>query len=186
VAVSDFVHDEEIVEAVLAQLRANLPPEWTTDENTVLSLKWIEFGDLRDYRLGQGESYGDLCPLIYVRLNRSDAAPEYGGLGGKEGQIVPLRLVHVRPREQWPEADGNLPTPPARIRARCAKIISKALFANRDLGSPALTTDDSSARVVELRPKAIVYEAERGEVELAARHDLVAFAIDFEVVVRTQ
>lgn len=186
-AATDFVHDEEIVDAVIAQLANYLPAQWTRGDNPFLRLKRLQFGDLREYRLSPGESYRDLCPAIMVRLNRSESAVQYGGLGGKEGQVVPLRLVHVRTREQC-RSLSNLEhvIPPPRARAQCAKVISKALFANRDLGNPTLTTDDTSARVVDVRPRAIIYDAQKGDVGLAAREDLVALAIDFEVVVRTQ
>jgi hypothetical protein len=186
-ATTDFVHDEEIVDAVLAQLEAKLPEDWAVDGNSILRLQSVQFGDLRDYRFSPGQGWPDVCPAILVRLDRSDRAPEYGGLGGKEGQVVPLRLLHVRTRAQCPDPKNpELAMPPARARAHYAKIISKALFANRDLGRPSLTTDDTSARVVELRPRAIVYEGERADMEFATHHDLVAFAIDFDVVVRTQ
>jgi len=187
VAATDFVHDEEIGLAVVAHLAQHLPDDWVKGENPILRSKHFRFGDLRDQRLEAGETWRDVCPALLVRLNRTDSAREYGGLGGKEGQIVPLRVLHVRTREQCPDPghkDGLLP--PARARARYAKVISKALFANRDLGNPTLTTDDTSARVVEVRPRAIVYESEKADMELAARYGLVAFGIDIEVVVRTQ
>jgi len=186
-AVRDFIHDEEIVDAVIAQLAAELPSSWTSGENPILRLKRLQFGDLRDYRLPAGEGWRIICPAILVRLDRSDSAPQYGGLGGKEGQVVPLRLLHVRTRDQCRDLDSpDKMVVPARARAQYAKAISKALFANRNLGSPRLTTEDDSARVVEMRPRAIVYDAEKGDVALAATQDLVGLAIDFEVVVRTQ
>ena len=186
-AVTDFIHDEQIVDAVVAQLKNNLPSAWGEDGNPFLRLKRLQFGDLRDYRYPSGGGWSDVCPGILVRLNRSDSAPQYGGLGGKHGQVVPLRLLHVRRRDQCRDVNNlSLLISPARARAQYAKLVSKALFANRDLGSPALTTTDASARVVELRPVAVVYEAEEGDVALARSNNLVAFAIDFEVVVRTQ
>ncbi len=186
-AVRDFVHDEQIVDAVIAQLAAELPSSWTSGENPILRLKRLQFGDLRDYRLPPGEGWRTLCPAILVRVNRSESAAPYGGLGGKEGQVAPIRLLHVRTRDQCRDLGSpDKMLAPARARAQYAKAISKALFANRDLGDPPLTTDDTSARVIELRPRAIVYEAEAGEVALATTYDLVALAIDFEVVVRTQ
>ncbi len=187
-ATTDFVHDEQIVQAVLAQLNAHLPPAWTGGDSPVLRTRCAQFGDLRDQPLEPGQRWRDLCPALYVRLNRSERTAERCGLGGKEAQIVPLRLVHVRTREQClnlDREDGAL-LPPAHARAQYAKVISKALFANRDLGNPALTTDDTSARVIELRPRAILYEEDLGDVRFATTHGLVAFGIDFEVVVRTQ
>jgi hypothetical protein len=184
---TDFVHDEEIVDAVLTQLAGNLPASWTSDDSPVFRLHRIQFGDLRDWRATTGQGWRRICPAVLVRLDRSERAPQYGGLGGKEGQIVPLRLLHIRTRDQCRDlTDPAIIISPARARAQYAKLISQALFANRDLGNPALTTADSVARVVELRPRAIVYEAERGDVALAAGSDLVAFAIDFDVLVRTQ
>ena len=186
-ATTDFIHDEEIVDAVTAQLAGSLPAAWTSGENPILRLRRLQFGDLRDYRIPTGEGWRSLCPAILVRLNRSEHAPQYGGLGGKEGQVIPLRLLHIRTRAQCRDlADPEVIISPARARAQYAKAISKALFANRKLGNPALTTIDSLARVVELRPRAVVYEAEQGDVALAGGQDLVAFAIDFDVVVRTQ
>lgn len=186
-AATDFIHDEQIVDAVIAQLAANLPEPWTSGENPILRLRRLQFGDLRDYRFPPDESWRDICPGILVRLNRSESAPQYGGLGGKEGQIVPLRLLHLRTRQQCRDiAEQGVIVSPARARAQYAKAISRALFANRNLEDPALTTDDSVARVVELRPRAVVYEAEKGDVALAGTHDLVALAIDFEIIVRTQ
>ena len=186
-ATTDFVHDEEIVTAVLAQLNANLPAQWTSGGNPILRAKCAQFGDLRDEQLEAGQHWRDLCPAIYVRLNRSERTAERCGLGGKEAQVVPLRLVHVRTREQCGDPDDpETLIPPARARPQYAKAISKALFANRDLGNPTLTTDDASARVIELRPKAILYEEDLGDVRFATRHGLVALGIDFEVIVRTQ
>jgi len=186
-AATDFVHDEEVVDAVLSQLASNLPEAWTSSDNSILRLKRLQFGDLRDYRFPPGEGWRDICPGILVRLNRSDNAPEYGGMGGKQGQVVPLRLLHVRRRDQCRDIGSQeLLVSPARARAQYAKVISKALFANRNLGAPTLTTDDAEARVVEMRPAAVIYEAEAGDVALATSNDLVAIALDFEVVVRTQ
>ena len=186
-AATDFVHDEEIVDAVIDQLASNLPVSWTGGDNPILRLKRLQFGDLRDYRFPPGEGWRDICPGILVRLNRSDDAAEYGGLGGKQGQVVPLRLLHIRRRDQCRDISAQeLLVSPARARAQYAKAVSKALFANRDLGYPTLTTDDAEARVVELRPTAVIYEAEAGDVALAVSNDLVMVAIDFEVVVRTQ
>jgi hypothetical protein len=187
VAVTDFIHDEEIGQAVVEHLDQHLPEEWTSGTNPILRSKHFRFGDLRDQRLDPGQTWRDICPALLVRLNRSDSAPEYGGLGGKEGQIVPLRILHVRTREQCPDPDNeDALLPPARARARYAKVISKALFANRDLSNPTLTTSDTSARIVEVRPRAIVYESEKADMELAARYGLVALGIDIDVVVRTQ
>jgi hypothetical protein len=186
-ATTDFVHDEEIVLAVIAQLHANLPPAWTGGDSPVLSMKCAQFGDLRDQPLEAGQRWRDLCPALYVRLNRSDRTAERCGLGGKEAQVVPLRVVHVRTREQCTDPDdAETLIPPARARAQYAKVISKALFASRDLGNPTLTTDDASARVIELRPKAILYEEDLGDVRFATTHGLVALGIDCEVIVRTQ
>ncbi|MBM3499402.1 MAG: hypothetical protein FJX74_12110 [Armatimonadetes bacterium] len=186
-ATTDFVHDEEIVLAVIAQLDANLPALWTSGSSPILRLGCCQFGDLRDEPLPAGKHWRDLCPAIYVRLNRSERTAERCGLGGKEAQIVPLRLVHVRTREQCLPLDGaRMPLPPARARPRYAKTISQALFSNRDLGNPTLTTADASARVVELRPKAVLYEEDLGDVHFATVHGLVALGIDFEVLVRTQ
>jgi hypothetical protein len=107
-------------------------------------------------------------------------------LGGKEAQVVPLRLVHIRTREQCPDPDDpDVFMPPARARPHYAKIVSRALFVNRDLGNPTLTTDDASARVIELRPRSILYEGIL-DLEWASTHGLLAFALDFEVLVRTQ
>jgi hypothetical protein len=186
-AVRDFIHDEQIIDAVIAQLNAELPSEWTSGEDPIWRLQRLDFGDLRDYRMAREMTWRDLCPAILIRVDRSERAAEYGGLGGKEGQVVPLRLLHVRARGQCRDLENpEKLISPARARAQCAKAISKALFANRDLGRPTLTTEDSSARVVELRPRAVVYEAEKGDVALAATYDLVAVAVDFDVVVRTQ
>jgi hypothetical protein len=185
-AVTDFIHDEEIVEAVLYQLAAELPVEWTAGDSPLFRLRRLEFGDLREQRLEPGQTWRDICPGLLVRLNRSESAPEYGGLGGKAGQVVPLRVLYFCGREQCQEPGTGDAVAPARIRARHAKIISRALFAHRDLGNPALTTQDGFARVVELRPKAVFYEGDGGDIEAARKLGLVALAIDCEVVVRTQ
>ena len=54
---TDFVHDEEIVDAVLAQLAGTLPASWTSGENPILRLRRLQFGDLRDHRVTTGQGW---------------------------------------------------------------------------------------------------------------------------------
>ncbi len=197
-AAADFIHDEELVDAVLDYLGGDsgqLPAAWRTGEDAYLRLQALEFGDLRWLAAGlSAEGLRSLCPAIFVRLRRSVRKPQYAGLGGKEGIVHPLRLVHVRwydaadpTRNQCRDtADPTILLSPVRAQAHYAKIVNRALFASRDLGNPALTTTDSSARVVESIFRRIVYEDPRELPRLKELAGPVAFAIDFDVIVRTQ
>jgi hypothetical protein len=182
-ATTDFVHDEAIVDAILLQLAAHLPSTWTSGQDPVWRLKRLEFGDLRDYRPTDEEPPHNLCPAVLVRMDRSeDHTPEAGGIGGKQAQGHPVRVVHLFACEQCRDA-GTTATiiSAARARAQRAKIINKALFADRDLGNPALTTDDTHARVLECRPVGIFYDIAEDQIS----PDLFALALDIHVFTRT-
>jgi len=197
-AATDFVHDEELVDAILEHLGGAvgaLPASWRTGEDPYFRLRALEFGDLR--WLGpslSGEGLRALCPAVVLRLRRSVREPQYGALGGKEGIVHPLRLVHVRwydaadaTRNQCRDtSDPAVLLSPVRAQAHYAKIVNRALFARRDLGNPALSTTDTSARVVESVFRQIVYEDPDELPRLQAPAGPVAFATDFDVIVRTQ
>jgi len=195
---TDFIHDEELVDAVLNHLggeAGTLPASWWAGEDPYFRLRALEFGDLR--WLGEslnGQGLRSLCPAIFLRLRRSVREPQYGALGGKEGLVHPLRLVHVRwydaadtARNQCRDTDDPaILLSPVRTQAHYAKIVNRALFATRDLGNPPLTTTDTSARVVESVFRQVVYEDPDELPRLQAPAGPVAFATDFDVIVRTQ
>lgn len=182
-ATSDFVHDEDVVDAVIAALQANLPAAWLDVENSLYGVKRVEFGDLEHWDRPPQVTIEDLCPYILVFANRTDDSTRiYGGLGGKEGWSVPVRVVHL-----WTKAQCRDETTPATAiqaaRAQCqrAKVISKAIFATRTLASPTLTTTDATARVVECKPVNISYKLP----ELAGT-EVIGLAVDLIVHTQTQ
>ena len=162
----DFIHDEEVADAVIDQLEANLPAAWRSRANAVLGLRRIEFGSLNQYRFSGrpgDENIGDLLPSIWVRMGSQDA-PEHSAIGGKEGQATLLTIVHVFGEEQC----YDLTTPSRRVqveraKAQRAKAISKALWYHatdskrRKLGDPTLTTDDTKAFVIDAHPGSVNY-----------------------------
>ena len=191
-ATVDFIHDEEVADAILGKLRdasTGLPSTWLDQDNPRLGLKRIEFGSLRSYRFsGEDGDQGldDIVPCILVRFATSQAAAEYGAIGGKEGQSATFSVVHIFGDDQCrDETDVTLPIQSERAKAQKAKIISKAIYndatnANRRrLGSPTLTTSDTSAHVVLAEPVGIDYsppEEERG---------VYAVAVNLFVAVKT-
>lgn len=182
-ATKDFAHDEEIIDAVIDVLEAQLPATWRTGGDTLLRLQRIDFGDFETYQLPKGKEIEDLCPSIFVWADRSENATEtYGGVGGKEGQVVPVRVLHFWRRDQC----QDIATPanwvqPARAQAQRSKVISKALWNDRRVGlagEDTLTTSDTGARVIEARPGVITYGNLKGGT-------IITVAIDFEVATRT-
>lgn len=190
-ATTDFVHDEDVVQAVITELERNLPAAWLDRENPLWGCKRIEFGDLSHWKRPAGVEPEDLCPYLLVYAHRTDdATAVYGGLGGKEGWSVPVRVVHLfRVEDQcYDETDLDMEIQPARAQCQRAKVLMKALFgapsgsnSYRTLNNPTLTTADTSARVIECKPVNVIYELPE-----LANSPLAGIAIDLLVETRTQ
>ena len=124
----DFVHTEQLVDAVLAVLAAHLPAGWlpSTAMSSEVALKVMDHGDYADYP--EAANLLDDCPAIIIRglgLEPTDA-----GISGLLVTSERLRLVHVRMFDQCRDADGKLELNMTRARERYAKIIGQALFAD--------------------------------------------------------
>ena len=185
-ATTDFIHAEEIIDAIIVQLDANLPAAWTSGENSILRLRRLEFGDLSDYALSTEEKDewpDSVCPSIFVDINRSADNPPSGGIGGKQGVAVPIRVIYVFSREQSVDlADPEAWIQPSRARCQRAKVVNKALFTHRKLGDLTMTTDDTNARVVDMQFVAVQYD----QAPAIDPQMYPSIAIDVEVITRTQ
>lgn len=180
-ATTDWVHDEAVVDAVIDRLEASLPATWTSGQNPHLRLKRIEFGDLSSYELPPNTTIDDLCPSILVYADRSENRTEvYGGIGGKEGEVIPVRVTHFWHRSQCRDLnDLSKWIQPARSQAQRAKVVNKALWQTRTVGAPTLTTDDTSAKVVVANPGGIMYGTDD-------TGDIITLSIDLTVATRTE
>lgn len=166
----DFVHDEDLADAILSRLRNatnGLPSTWLDEDNPLWGLRRIEFGSLQTWRFSgePGDQFiSDLIPGMFVRFATSDEERSYGLIGGKEGRSGTFSVVHVFGDDQCVDSDdATLPIQPERAKAQKAKIVSKAIWNSttssdrRRLGSPTLTTDDTSAHVIYAEPLSVVY-----------------------------
>jgi len=191
-ATVDFVHDEEVADAILGRLRNatnGLPSTWLDEDNPILGLRRIEFGSFVDWRFsGEEDDRGpeDLVPSILVRFASSEEAKAWGAIGGKEGRSATYSVVHLFGEDQCrDETDASLDIQVERAKAQKAKIIAKAIFnstsnANRRrLDSPTLTTSDTDAHVLSAELVGINY----APPEDAAFH---ALALGIHVVTYTK
>ena len=188
----DFIHDEALVDAVLSQLRANLPTEWLNAENPILGLRRIEFGDFDGWRYSgdKGDAkVSDIVPLIFVRFPNSTELALASGIGGKQGMQLDLAIVHMFGEKQLYESTTNTgrTVQYPRAKAQRAKIVSKAIFtatagAERKLGDPTLTTSDTSASVIEAIPGGVNYHPPE---DMPTSH-IYAFSIPLTVWTRTR
>ncbi len=132
---SDFVHSQEIIDAVIAVLRGadgathtgGLPANWFEDgdDGNEPLLKLLEHGDVADYP-GADELAED-TPAILVR----GLGPTPTGLGGVGGVVETeelIRVVHVRLADDCRDGSGNRELNMTRARARYAKLINLALW----------------------------------------------------------
>lgn len=167
-AVIDFVHVEQLVDAILASLRdasTGLPGTWLDEKNELLGLKRIEFGMASNWRYsGDDGDRGmeDFVPSILVRFATSDESPPHRLIGGKEAQTTTFSIVHMFGDAQIVDVDDTQdPIQPDRAKAQKAKIVSKALFNfadnndRRRMGQPELTTADTEAHVLFAEPAGI-------------------------------
>jgi len=190
--VADFVHDDEIVEAVLKELADNLPASWhPTTGDGYTQLQRLEHGDLSEYEPTQEEQQGfpaNICPSIFVCVDRNSRDTGSCGVGGREGTAIPVAVAHVFSREQSLSlSDGETWVQPQRSREQRAKVIGKALWsdANRRLGGPTLTTADTEAKIIEVRDPTVTYKgAEVAAYEIPGA--VFAVVLGLVVVVRTQ
>ena len=207
-AAVDFIHDEELVDALLDYLgnasTGKLPAAWRTGTNPVLKLQTLEFGEPSWEALAHeedGAEHGpwELMPALFVHLRRT--AVSGGGMGGKKDAAHPLRLVHVR----WYDAvnleqdqcrattsAGNVATAthinPVRAQAHYAKIVSKALAAALQamIAVPfAFTTTDTEAHLCGAEARGPSYEGERLPPRPVGSGP-VAFFLDVDVTTFTQ
>ena len=147
--VTDFLHDEAIVDAVCDQLRLYLPGSWTSavgsGGNRYFSLKRLEFGDLRDYRFEPEESWQTNCPMVLAKCTSNLWNLQYSGIGGKQGITYNIRVVHAFTEDQCRDTTTGKRISPARSRAQRLKKLNIALYqgATRQMGAPTLTCADS-------------------------------------------
>lgn len=154
--VTDFLHDEAVVDAVCDELKSHLPASWTSavgsGGNRYFSLKRCEFGDLRDYRFEPEETWKANMPLVFAKCTGNLWRRDYSGIGGKQGIQYNVRVVHVFSEDQCRDVTTGKRIAPARSRVQRLKKLNIALFqgATRQLDDPTLTCADSgvTAKIV--------------------------------------
>lgn len=178
----DFIHSEEIGDAIVAILEANLPATWL-EAGHPDELRVLAFGDMHEY-VARGASIRDECPAILVKpLGVTPFSVQgFGGMASVES----FRIIMVRTFAQTTDSDGSL-IAAARGRARYAKILNTALFHSERLGNPALSTVDQAAAIRRIRFVGWDYDAGNGDtaaiMELSA--DVWAISVDIGVEVIT-
>lgn len=169
-ATVDFVHDEEIADAILGRLRNTtngLPSTWLDEDNPLLGCQRIEFGEFNRWRFSGDEGdadLSDLIPSVLVRFATSEEATLFSLIGAKQGRSTVYSVVHIFGEDQCrDETDASLWIQPQRAKAQKAKIVSKAIWNSTDnndrrrLDQPTLTTADTEAHVIVAEPGAINY-----------------------------
>ena len=133
----DFVHTEEVVDAVIAVLKGDdgathtggLPDNWFEDADDVyeVPLELLEHGDLSDYPLDDEDFVNNLLPGILVR-GLGPQPTGRAGSGGALGTEEVVRVVHIRRYNQCRNSSGGIERNMTKARERYAKTINKALF----------------------------------------------------------
>lgn len=143
----DVLVTTELLDAVIAELQAHLPATWFAAGRaaTEAPLKLLEFGDLADY-CGNDRELLSQVPAVFVRPLNATVSDGHGGTGGVEVIDHAFRLVHVRGFADCYTDAGAREDNMTRARARYAKALHKALFAdqNKRLDNPTLTTATGS------------------------------------------
>lgn len=148
-AITDFLHDEAVCDAVCDELRLYLPASWTSEVgsggNRFFSLKKCECGDLRDFRLTPEETWAKQMPLVFAKSVSNSWNTNYSGIGGKQAIDYNIRVVHAFTDEQARDATTGEKTSPYRSKCQRLKKLNIALFKSitRQLGNPTLTCADS-------------------------------------------
>lgn len=140
---TDIIFTAQLIDAAIAELKANLPANMLTQTAGEKALKLCDHGDLSDYA-GREKTLLENTPAIIIRP--LSIAPNGGGTGGVERQENGFRLVHVRRHEDCYDDAGNREDNMTRARARYLKIIAKALLhdQHRALNGATLTSADTS------------------------------------------
>jgi hypothetical protein len=140
---TDIIFTTELIDAAIAELKANLPAAMLTQTAGEAALKLLEHGDLSDYA-GRENVLLANTPAIIIRP--LGIAPDGGGTGGVERQENGFRLVHIRRHEDCYDDAGNREDNMTRARGRYLKIIAKALLHDprRALNAATLTSADTA------------------------------------------
>ena len=184
-AAIDFIHDEAVIDAVLAEFRRNLPAAWTSGRNQIYKLASLEFDDLREYALEPDETWRDMLPGIFVRSLGNEWDDDESGMGGKQMINYPVRIVYAFTDAQRRDATTTRKTiSAARTRTQRAKVINRALFTDtlRRLNGPTLTASDGLT--------ATVHDVEYGSLSVEGVEDLAAipgdaYGLAIDIVVQT-
>jgi len=189
--VTDFLHDEAVIDAFCSELKANLPATWTSKVGAggrpQFSLKRCEFGDLRDYRPEPEETLRSLTPMILVKPISNSWNRQRSGLGGKQAINYGIRLVHVWHETHNPGTGSKQRMNATRARCQRMKTINQAVFAasDRQLGNPTLTCADTG---ITARVNVCEYVAARlagVEDEEMLPGNYYAISIDLNVITTT-
>jgi len=149
---TDFLHGEGVMAAILSVIESNAPAAWFTDGEAE-ELRLCTIGSLQEYAIrditngARQPSIIDECPAILVRPLGTTPDSGYSGSGGMRGTDEQYRVIMARTFAQTLDDSGD-ETTVAHGKARYGKLLCAALFGTGRLGSPTLTTTDSSADII--------------------------------------
>lgn len=191
----DFVHSEEIVDAVIAVLTNQLPDGWVVPNGVEVELKCLQHGDLSDFTPNE---IRELIPAILVKsLGINQLKME---LSGMQQTSEIFRVVMIRDFDQCVDENGLQIKNFARQRYYYTKQLNAALFsdpqrrlctfdeitgAREDV---TLTcTDTNGAQIIKMNFRSWDFEGSTPEVNTIKnlQSKLWAVACDFEVIIRT-
>jgi len=190
---NDLVYTTQLIDAVLKELKDNLPAGWITTASGEARLKTLEHGALSDWVVAPPEDgFVALLPAIIVRPFDITDDRANAGTGRMQMLDNAFRLVHIRCFDQCYTSSGAREWNMTKARARYAKIIGKALFDDVYMGNPTLTSSDAAwAKVVPtimFRSWDIGTGLDDGSAEEVTRiarmrQQMWAIACDFEIKV---
>ena len=162
---TDLVFTDEIVDAVIACLKAGLPANWFAagEDGNETPLQLLTHGDLADYTAIRALEQ-DL-PAIIVR-GFGPERTDRGGAGGRVQVLERVRVVHLRKHDQCHDDTGSPERNMVRARVRYAKAIHKAIHQDAKgrlavIGSGGTRTDVTltSADTAGARLQQVVFES---------------------------
>lgn len=182
---TDAVYAGELIEAIIAELKAHLPANWLAPSTGEVPVKPIQHGDLKDFPATEGSILAD-TPAIFARC--VGIRPDGGGINGVENYIHSFHVVHLRQFNECRTDAGAVETNMTKARERYAKLLNNALFNDPfgRMGNPTLTCADTGASVSYVgSPTWDLGQGGDGDVAYIRdlRAQLWAIACDFEITV---
>lgn len=183
----DFNFSDDIVEAVIAVLKNELPDDWLVNTNES-PLTAIQPGDLSDYPVAK---IREIAPIVIVK---STGNAMYGkqGINGVHQTVENIRVVMVRKHEDCFDENGPMKNM-VKARYQYASELGKAIFSDPQrklavINGPVRTEVSlTNAQVINMIFSAWDYEGTTLEVATVKgiQSDIWAIACDFQVLIRS-